>query len=72
LKIEHLRGLAAKQSAPQRRVAVTAHIFGRIPVPADHFIAAGFRFEVVDVDVNRVDKVLVMKIASQPITDANA
>lgn len=47
-------------------------IFGRIPVPADHFIAAGFRFEVVDMDGNRVDKVLVMKIASQPITGGNA
>jgi putative hemolysin len=31
----------------------------RIPATADHFIWGGYRFEVVDMDGNRVDKVLV-------------
>jgi putative hemolysin len=35
------------------------HTLGRIPRPTDHFIAAGWRFEVMDMDRNRVDKVLV-------------
>ena len=35
------------------------HALGRIPSPADHFCAEGWRFEVMDMDGNRVDKVLV-------------
>lgn len=35
------------------------HALGRIPAPTDHFNAAGWRFEVMDMDKNRVDKVLV-------------
>jgi putative hemolysin len=35
---------------------------GRIPVPTDHFDATGWRFEVMDMDKNRVDKVLLSKI----------
>jgi len=38
------------------------HRLGRIPRVADHFEAAGFRFEVVDMDRNRVDKVLVARL----------
>jgi len=34
------------------------HRLGRIPRPTDHFEAAGWRFEVMDMDHNRVDKVL--------------
>jgi putative hemolysin len=34
---------------------------GRIPTSGDHFEAAGYRFEVVDMDDKRVDKVLVQK-----------
>jgi putative hemolysin len=33
--------------------------FGRVPAPADHFDFQGLRFEVVDMDGRRVDKVLV-------------
>ncbi len=33
---------------------------GHIPTAADHFSWGGFRFEVMDMDGNRVDKVLVM------------
>ena len=35
------------------------HALGRIPSPTDHFSAEGWRFEVMDMDGNRVDKVLV-------------
>ncbi len=34
------------------------HVLGRIPAPTDHFVAAGWRFEIMDMDRNRVDKVL--------------
>ncbi|WP_068817845.1 hemolysin family protein [Phormidesmis priestleyi] len=38
---------------------VVMHL-GRIPAPADHFAWSTLRFEVMDMDGNRVDKVLVM------------
>jgi putative hemolysin len=41
------------------------HALGRIPSPADHTRAKGWRFEVMDMDGNRVDKVLV-SIIKQP------
>lgn len=34
---------------------------GRIPRTSDHFHSGGFRYEVVDMDGNRVDKVLVQR-----------
>ncbi len=34
---------------------------GRLPGPAEHFVWAGYRFEVVDMDGRRVDKVLVAR-----------
>ena len=37
-------------------------VLGRIPVVADHFDVVGYRFEVVDMDKNRVDKVLLSKL----------
>jgi len=33
--------------------------FGRIPGVGEHFAFGGFRFEVVDLDGARIDKVLV-------------
>lgn len=35
------------------------NVLGHIPKAADHFEVAGYRFEVMDMDKNRVDKVLV-------------
>ncbi|MDO8988809.1 MAG: hemolysin family protein [Sideroxyarcus sp.] len=35
------------------------HVLGHIPRAADYFEVAGYRFEVMDMDKNRVDKVLV-------------
>ena len=39
------------------------HVLGRIPMATDHFVAAGWRFEVMDMDRNRVDKVLLARVA---------
>lgn len=43
---------------------VITHL-GRIPAAADHFEWQGMRFEVMDMDGNRVDKVLVVPRVSQ-------
>ncbi len=44
---------------------VTSHL-GRIPAAADHFEWRKLRFEVMDMDGNRVDKVLIMPISVNP------
>ncbi|HBL11870.1 MAG TPA: hypothetical protein DD379_10770 [Cyanobacteria bacterium UBA11162] len=44
---------------------VITHL-GRIPTAADRFEWSGLRFEVMDMDGNRVDKVLVMPISKEP------
>ena len=48
--------------------------FGRIPAAGDHFDWSGWRFEVVDMDRRRVDKVLVSKTppAAAPAEQASA
>jgi putative hemolysin len=40
------------------------HLLGRIPIEADRFEEKGYRFEVVDMDKNRVDKILISRIIS--------
>lgn len=35
---------------------------GRIPAPAEHFESGGWRYEVLDMDGNRVDKILVSEL----------
>ena len=40
--------------------------FGRIPAPGDGFDWMGWRFEVVEMDRRRVDKVLVKRLAAPP------
>jgi putative hemolysin len=42
------------------------HMLGRVPAVADHFDWEGLRFEVVDMDRNRVDKVLVSRLPEVP------
>lgn len=44
--------------------------FGRIPAAGDYFDHAGWRFEVVDMDRHRVDKVLVMQKPAAPAEKA--
>jgi putative hemolysin len=41
---------------------------GRVPAAADHFEWGGFRFEVVDMDGRRIDKVLVERVGSRAAT----
>jgi putative hemolysin len=38
------------------------HHLGRIPAVGDTFEAEGFRFEVVDMDARRIDRVLVSRL----------
>jgi putative hemolysin len=35
------------------------HVFGHIPKAGEHFIKEGFRYEVVDMDGHRIDKLLI-------------
>ena len=41
---------------------------GRVPQATDHFEWQGFRFEVIDMDGRRVDKVLVTTLPQRPVT----
>lgn len=43
--------------------------FGRIPAVADYFEWEGYRFEVVDMDRNRIDRLLVSAVATEPATE---
>ena len=43
------------------------HALDRIPAVTDFFEATGYRFEVIDMDKNRVDKVLVTRIAQPEV-----
>lgn len=49
---------------------VITHL-GKIPSAADYFEWEGFRFEVMDMDGNRVDKVLVMPIVLESSNSEN-
>jgi putative hemolysin len=40
---------------------------GRVPQAADNFEWGGFRFEVMDMDGRRVDKVLVTTLPKPPV-----
>ncbi|MDW8229687.1 MAG: hemolysin family protein [Saprospiraceae bacterium] len=42
------------------------HRMGEIPRAGDHFTAEGFRFEVVDMDKSKIDKVLISKVEAAP------
>lgn len=58
LDLDHLPGEARGNFQTLGGFMITN--LGRIPRSSDHFTWDGFRFEVVDMDGNRVDKVLVM------------
>ncbi|HEV7590582.1 MAG TPA: hemolysin family protein [Longimicrobium sp.] len=68
LAVEELRellGLDERRGAPREYRSVGGWIFtelGRVPTEGDHFEAEGHRLEVVDMDGNRIDKVLVERI----------
>ncbi|WAL61650.1 hemolysin family protein [Thermocoleostomius sinensis] len=58
LDLEHLPGEARGNFQTLGGFMITN--LGRIPKSSDHFVWDGFRFEVMDMDGNRVDKVLVV------------
>ncbi len=78
LSIERLKSvLEVKEELPGEEEnafhtlgGLVMHQLGRVPVEADHFHLAGWRFEVVDMDKNRVDKVLLS--LGDPETDDQA
>ena len=61
-----LRPLPGQEEHQYTTVAgFVLHQLGRIPQAADHFSWDGWRFEVVDMDGRRVDKVLVCKASGR-------
>ena len=48
------------------------YVLGRIPSVTDRFEAGGFCFEVVDMDKNRVDKVLLQRLCDSTIVKDSA
>ena len=40
--------------------------FGRIPDVGDHIEVEGWRFEIIDLDGRRIDKLLAMKVSDAP------
>jgi putative hemolysin len=58
-------------SPPQTRSYHTAagfvlNHFGYLPAVGDSFVHAGWRFEVIDLDGRRIDKVLVTRVSRRP------
>lgn len=43
-------------------------VLGRVPRTGDVFERGGYRFEIVDMDANRVDRVLVTRIDATPVS----
>ncbi|MET0676196.1 MAG: hemolysin family protein, partial [Bradyrhizobium sp.] len=43
--------------------------FGRIPDVGDHIEADGWRFEIVDLDGRRIDKILAAKVSDAPVVE---
>lgn len=65
-EIFHARNLFRVERADYQTLGgfVISHL-GRIPSAADQFEWSGLRFEVIDMDGNRVDKVLVVPTAAE-------
>jgi putative hemolysin len=69
LSLEELKDLLDLESLPDEDSrsyetlgGLVMHQLGRIPVVTDHFEWTGWRFEVIDMDGRRVDKVLAMPL----------
>jgi putative hemolysin len=76
LPIDELREVLGRQQLPgegtgsfQSLGGFVVHQLGKLPQTSDHFVVSGFRFEVVDMDGKRVDKVLVSEVAARPPRD---
>ncbi len=66
-EFQELVGLASLPSGDYQTLAglVVTHL-SHIPAIAEHFELAGLRFEIVDMDGNRVDRVLVERVRDRP------
>jgi putative hemolysin len=64
-EIFNLRRLPDEEEYETLGGFVLMHL-GRVPQPADTFEWGGLRFEVMDMDGNRVDKVMVTTLPSKP------
>lgn len=76
LKIEDLRELLELPTLPgedeneyQTLAGMLISVLGRIPRVAETYDWGGYRFEVVDLDGARVDRILVQKLASEPAAE---
>ncbi|MEZ0396428.1 MAG: hemolysin family protein [Anaerolineales bacterium] len=67
-EIFNLRHLPAEEEYETLGGFIMTHL-GRIPKAADHFEWGGLRFEVMDMDGNRVDKVLVTTLPLKPAVE---
>lgn len=65
LKLEINRDFPGEKSNTYHTLGgLIIHVLGRIPKEADYFEEQGYRFEVVDMDKNRIDKILASRISS--------
>ena len=71
--IEDLRDVLSVDSFPEEELGhyrtiagLIMFLMGRIPQTGDFFETGGLRYEVVDMDGNRIDKVLVMGLPAKP------
>lgn len=79
LSIDELKTLFDRESLPdeeeghyQTLGGFVIAFLGRIPMSGDHFQVDNLRFEVVDMDGVRVDKVLVMSIEPEDVSSDDA
>ncbi len=71
--IEKLKDVLSVDSFPGEELGYYRTIAGliifilqRIPATGDHIVLGGLRYEIVDMDGNRIDKVLVTRVPSTP------
>jgi putative hemolysin len=67
-RLKHILNIAElpEESAYNTLAGFVLMQFGRIPTSGDHFEWRKLRFEVVDMDRNRIDKVLITIVAEPP------
>lgn len=70
LKIEELKNALVIHKFPNEQNYLTLaglviYQLHKIPKEGDHFLLEGYRFEVADMDGNRIDKVLVSKVKNK-------
>jgi putative hemolysin len=76
LPSDELKALLQLRSLPGEETGVYQTLsgfvmqqLGRIPATGDHFAWGGFRFEVVDMDGHRVDKILVVPLPMEAASE---